>query len=680
MRTQFPPFDQIDLGVGAHGDVQVVGRSGNQLYLAAWQASSTGKWMIPSYNVLASAAKVGSFALAKGNGGNLQAIGLENKKIFLSAWQDNLAGSWHRGGPLGDNPLFDWTTIALSAGRDNDLYVMGLGLNKQIYRGPWQSHVTGGWNQSILSVNPGEFQWGKIAPFKDNDNNLGIVGLGLDQEIYNGPHQDGSPTEWDRQADSFKTGRRWLDVLVAPSNKHPFLGLDAEHRIWEVALGNPSQTKPIDPNGSWWATIRVDTGYRGNVYIVGLGSDNRLYAGPWMEGDSEWRAQAIPLGPTLWRDIALGKDATSQNLQVLGVRRDDGKLFIAAWQDGSGEWQPVPNQVTDRSLSQSDDHGRWANIHLENVAAAFNDVPSEYTAEIVYDCKALSIPNPSAFAQAHFQGMARYENYYLLTHSTAESTGGPGQLFLLDRVHEKEVMRFNLPEPTRPHPGGCQVVGDYLAVELEPYSDESKNPPILRFYWLGSMSNNREPTLLPAAIMIPGFLGGAGAIAITSTGAPPNGYVIGLRTGNGATFFQVTNYLLDDPDLQLGEPIEIKTDFYVESAGEKHGPDNMNLFTDTRGNLFLLALGGQGILEDSIAWDWADLYQVHLKDKKLQLLSSKKIDTSAFLHGFQGVHFRYGAGALILNSSQMMLYGCARNILNPGIHNYKLWTNEFQKS
>jgi hypothetical protein len=599
----------------------------------------------------------------------------------LATWQDNNTGGWSRYGRLDHNDQESWQIIVPSLGRNDDLYVIGLGTDQQIYRGPWQNRASGSWDPSILPINPGAFRWQKIVTFKDNDNNLGIVGLGLDGEIYVGPHQDGAPDKWEKTERSYMTGMRWLDVLVVPSTKNPFIGLDAEHRVRQVQFrqGKPAETKVIDPGGSWWSTIRVGAGYRGNVYVVGLGGDNRLYLGPSMEGDGDWRPQAIPLGQALWRHIAIGKEANSGNLQVLGVRQDDGKLYVAAWQDGSGEWRPFASQLTDRSLSQQDDDGRWADIHLEDVSAAFDAIPSSYTAEPVYDCNDLSLPSPSAFAQAHFQGMARYANYYLLTHSTAESTGGPGQIFLLDRVRQREVMRFNLPEPSRPHPGGCQVIGDYLAVELEPYTDESKNPPILRFYWLGSMSDKREPLLLPAAITIPGALRGASAIAITSVGAPPNAYVIALRTGNGATFFKITDYLLDDPDLKLGEPIEIKTDFWVESAKEKHGPDNMNLFTDLEGNLFLLNLGGQGIVEDAIAWDWADLYKVHLEESKLELLKSKKINTSALLNGFQGVHFRYGAGAFVETNSKMTLYGCARNILNPGIRNYKLWINEFAK-
>jgi hypothetical protein len=92
MRVQFPQFDQVALEVGAHGDVQVVGRNGQQLYLAAWQASSTGKWMIPSYNVLAGADKVDTVTLCKGNNGNIQAIGLSNNKLFFG----DLAGQQHR--------------------------------------------------------------------------------------------------------------------------------------------------------------------------------------------------------------------------------------------------------------------------------------------------------------------------------------------------------------------------------------------------------------------------------------------------------------------------------------------------------------------------------------------------------------------------------------------------------
>lgn len=688
MRTQFPTCQQIALGVGYSGNFQVLGLGRiprarrTTPYLAAWQAPSTGAWMVPSYNALDFAPELDSMVVCKGNSGNLQVIGLADNRIYLAAWQDNKSGTWHE---FKNNPLDPdgswWKAITLGQ-YQNNLYIVGIGGDDRIWAGPWQRGTTGGWTKEAMLLQNDSFRWKELTLYHETDRHgLRTIGIGLqDQDLYFGPIIEGD--NWDKSRTPIRTGKKWLEVYYGISPHDDYvIGLDEDqHSIQKVDIvGSTGSTTRIDPNGGWWKTIRMGNGPNGNLYIVGLGSDDRLYLGPWNDLNG-WHGRADQLGQRSWIHITMESDSHG-NLQVIGVCKDDSKLYVAAWQDSSGGWYPSHGQNS-QSLAQEDDSGRWVNLHLENVLAAFDSIPSSYTAEPVYDCKDLSVPSLPAFAQAHFQGMARYENYYLLTHSTSECTGGPGQIFMLDRIHKKEVMRFNLPEPTRPHPGGCQIVGDYLAVEIEPYSDQSKNPPILRFYWLGTMSDNSEPWLLPAAITIPGALGGAGAIAITSVGAPPNGYIIALRTGNGATFFKITDYLLDDPDLQLGEPIEIKTDFWVESAKEKHGPDNMNLFTDIRGDLFLLTMGGQGIVEDAIAWDWADLYKVYLDEKRLELLDSKVINTSAILHGFQGVHFRYGAGAFVENSSRMMLYGCARNILDiaiPPFHNYKFWTNEFEK-
>jgi hypothetical protein len=200
------------------------------------------------------------------------------------------------------------------------------------------------------------------------------------------------------------------------------------------------------------------------------------------------------------------------------------------------------------------------------------------------------------------------------------------------------------------------------------------------------MTADRAPTLLPASITIPGFLGGAGAIAIADVGSPPNRhYIVALKSGNGAAFFEIKDYMLDDPDLQLGDPIEIETKWVVGQDTEnvtvgnntfampkdiRHGPDNINLLRDSNDNLYILTLGGDGVgsgpdvVSDRILHDWADLWKVDLAGKTLELVHSERIYTSSPQDtiNFTDVHFRYGAGSFVQNEDMMMLYGCERNM------------------
>lgn len=82
-----------------------------------------------------------------------------------------------------------------------------------------------------------------------------------------------------------------------------------------------------------------------------------------------------------------------------------------------------------------------------------------------------SVPDNGGFS-THLQGLAAHEDVHLLTHS---DEGTPaGRIFIVDRrPGERRLLgTFDLPvvSPTEPfyfHAGGCQLVGDCLAVPCE---------------------------------------------------------------------------------------------------------------------------------------------------------------------------------------------------------------------
>jgi hypothetical protein len=70
--------------------------------------------------------------------------------------------------------------------------------------------------------------------------------------------------------------------------------------------------------------------------------------------------------------------------------------------------------------------------------------------------------------RSHVQGIARKGSYYLLTHSALDEPSG----LLLVATDKKVVQRIRLPMApiggaVLNHPGGCQLIGDYLVIPFE---------------------------------------------------------------------------------------------------------------------------------------------------------------------------------------------------------------------
>jgi hypothetical protein len=100
------------------------------------------------------------------------------------------------------------------------------------------------------------------------------------------------------------------------------------------------------------------------------------------------------------------------------------------------------------------------NVKLQNVEAAYKNVAESGTL-FEFNGEPL-IPN---MVESHVQGVARYGNYLLLSHNNKGYS--QGFIIVLNMKSMKMVHKIDTPDEHYNHPGGMQVIGDYLMVPVE---------------------------------------------------------------------------------------------------------------------------------------------------------------------------------------------------------------------
>ncbi len=681
MRTVFPSFDSVALGVGPNGNLQVLGgrlpkpktRDEDTLYLAAWQAWCTGRWMIPSYNHLPFSrfAPGGYLKVALGNGhGDLQAVGLgADHQIYPAAWMDP-NGNWHEGDnkPLGDLSQVKITDLVVANGNDDLLQVVALADTQQIYLAAWLDNKTGLWLRHSRPIGRSDWKWTAMAMARGGDNALQVVTLGLNGNVYLAAYQD-IHGGWHNGFEKPLRPENWTFSQVALGKGNDghlqVVGLAKDREIYLAAYqqGNDwhePEMAHLSPGDFQYQTVALGMGRYQSLEVIGLGQEDRkVYRAAWQK-NSDWHdGSTTPLDSRTYRQVAVGSSLHG-DLQVVGLA-DDGQLYVAAWQDASGTWRPG------QPLSQKDDAGRWNKTRLVDVPRAFAAINDHTDPEVTYE--AFTPPKyPFTVIESHFQGMARYDGYYLLTHNTeGPDPSSYGRIDVFNIGKKRQVLRFDTAEKDYRHPGGCQIVGDYLGVELE--LENKEMDAVIRFYWLGSMCDVTLPTLMPSRFMVPRDVGGVSALAITDVGRGANRrYLMALRTGKGITFFTPNDCGLDDPELHFTELFTFPESGFPVIDGLKHGPDNMYLLTqdsgkaDDPGNVYLITLGGNEKKPIVEVTDWADVYQVDITSPKpsMSYLTSKHMFTSSGT-GALGIHFRYGAGCWVASPSHLDIYCASRN-------------------
>ncbi|OQP62005.1 hypothetical protein A3860_30440 [Niastella vici] len=300
-----------------------------------------------------------------------------------------------------------------------------------------------------------------------------------------------------------------------------------------------------------------------------------------------------------------------------------------------------------------------SNPIVENVRAVFDAIPAKGK-----KYKQKGYCHVGTTVQSHVQGMALYSNQFgdfiILTHNNKGYSKGK---FITMHVGHDSTNCHDTPYEHYNHPGGMQVIGDFVAVALE---NSSYDSGYVLFYSLFNMTDKREPTLLNTQIRRESK--GSGAAGITYINGT---FIVGV-TDSGELDVYLSNSVpsLDDPNIKWSGPLSIK--------GLKGG-DNIALASDSLGNVYLFGfrtedLGGSNK-------DYIDLYKVDLSSLTLDHIESRHMYTKGGALGALGVHFRYGAGIQIIDSATINLCASERNFEweGPGPTAFCIYYNKFEK-
>ena len=180
-------------------------------------------------------------------------------------------------------------------------------------------------------------------------------------------------------------------------------------------------------------------------------------------------------------------------------------------------------------------------------------------------------------AQSHIQGLAAYKDVFLLTHSDTDHQSG--RILVLDRISgHRFVKEFRLPTfstagPAFFHAGGCQLIGDVLAVP----SESGKNASVVAFFDVSDPMQIKE---FNGALRIFRETRDAAAVGITTF----------MRAGQAvwllAAYDSGTVDFYESPDLPGGALFEPRFTCKVEEKDHQH----LLLFTDQANRIFAVGL------------------------------------------------------------------------------------------
>ncbi|MGK5557364.1 sialidase family protein [Actinomadura kijaniata] len=253
----------------------------------------------------------------------------------------------------------------------------------------------------------------------------------------------------------------------------------------------------------------------------------------------------------------------------------------------------------------------------------------------LFDNFTSSVPN-------HLQSMARYRDRYVLPRSAP--AGRPGWVHLTPLDLEGPLpYSFPMPENDLDHPGGCQVLGDYLVLAAE-----NADRGVVLCYDLRPTASGALPIQVGAPIKAPKRAGAAGLTTI-GTGADRR-YLLGIYDDGEVTFLESTRAPLWSPDCRFTERFRAGTG--------SPGPDSMALLTDTSGAVHLLSLtstGNVGSYADVLYRYDVDLTARTLTKKQEYPKTTVSGGTTAWLH------FRFGAGVYLSAPDRIELLCSQRN-------------------
>lgn len=285
-----------------------------------------------------------------------------------------------------------------------------------------------------------------------------------------------------------------------------------------------------------------------------------------------------------------------------------------------------------------------ANPVLASVQGSFNSLDTKGDRHVLKGG-----PSYAALSESHLQGIALYGNYYLICQNRHDHSEGKLYFFGVD--DNKFVTSMHLPTSSAAdghdhdynHPGGMQVIGDYLVIPLQTQDYSKSKVQLWDLTPLKSGSCEIKPISYD-------FLPDSndkrvGAIGMASLAS---GFLIAACNNSKVHFYQSS-----------GTDIRTARFDYLFSSEMEHSASETCLLTDASG-VYLISFW----IKDRAGEysDHASLYSVDLQSgaPQMTLLQSTHFITRHDALGLFGVHFRWGSGIYFPGGNSLGLLATQR--------------------
>lgn len=302
---------------------------------------------------------------------------------------------------------------------------------------------------------------------------------------------------------------------------------------------------------------------------------------------------------------------------------------------------------------------KTTNPRLKNPADALEKVDSDGTY-----FKLDYIYAPAESTINHIQGIARYhhdgtgKSYFYITHS---DLGSDGEIFVYSADDNSYITTIYTKDGYN-HPGGCQIIGDFLVVGIENGDNDSS---YVSFYDL--FTDPEKPS--PLSTRVYRDDAGCGCAGITAiTEGDRTDYVVAAYDNGRVDLYRSNGYPLGNSDLSF-------TSWTSYTASESDY-SAINLVTDEANRVYSMGFrstGGDKPDKDYVVLTLLDFGKGTKEVLRERFRPNNKDDIT---QGMFGVHFRWSGGLRIKSSDDIQIFSTQRNFVPGGLTLNKYTTDD----
>lgn len=296
--------------------------------------------------------------------------------------------------------------------------------------------------------------------------------------------------------------------------------------------------------------------------------------------------------------------------------------------------------------------GKVYNPKLQDVPAAFDSITRQGKLRTLHGVLPGDDNDVVDLIGTHVQGIAHTQDDIFLSYNRVP-TAPTGLLAVVSKKTGWVVHWIYTPQESAgyQHPGGMQIIGDYLMVPIENWQH---NQSYIHFYDLSSMTDKVPPQPLAYSLRRHNGSGAAGITNYTSGGTE---YYLMVAYDNGKLYFYRSNGLT-----LADEAFALSLLFTTEVS--QGGYSSLCLVTDKNNGVYMIGFWTEAA--DSAPVDYMDLYSVDIGNQRVSdvLKSRHMITQYGDIVGPAGVHFRFGAGLRILSDTALKAYATQRNFVS----------------